>query len=59
MYEMLGANILQLCKWCRFLKHPKGDYEKAISSSIYYRIKLLGGFTPAISNKIGFEEPVL
>ena len=69
--EVENAEHEQLCRWSRFLPSPginsldKGDeiFETALKSEaetmgkIMERLKALGGFTPEISRKIGWNQP--
>jgi len=67
MKQVEEADIIQLCRWSRFLKSPGWsavgqDYfherlqeETKIMNRILERQKELGGWTPEISKRIGWD----
>lgn len=64
--EVEAASHEDLCRWRRFLHSPGlsalGNKEveareAAVMNRIVERVKGLGGFTPAMSKRIGWEVP--
>lgn len=47
----------ELCRWWRYLRSPKTEQEVAVNHRIAQRFKEVGGFTPEISKRIGWEGP--
>ncbi len=66
--EVDAADHEQICRWWRFLPSPGGGAigsetfsdvlkgEAAIMDRIGARLKEFGGFTPAISKRIGWDR---
>ncbi len=66
--EVEKAGHEQICRWWRFLKSPGqsaigkgnfteiGEQELKVMNRIAERLKKFGGFTPAISKRIGWER---
>jgi hypothetical protein len=54
--EIKKADREQICRWHRFLPSPINTTEHELSSIIFARYNELGGFTPELSKKIGWEE---
>jgi hypothetical protein len=70
MEQVEGADLEQICRWYRFLDTPGKKYmgssaanfeeienEVKVINRISERYRQLGGFTPAISKKIGWVPP--
>jgi len=45
----------QICRWWRFLSSPETDQEVKIMNLIAERFDEMGGFTPEISKRVGWE----
>ena len=54
MEEVEKADREQICRWWRFSPSPKTDDEVKVINRISERFDDLGGFTPAISKRIGW-----
>lgn len=60
--EVERASKEQLAQWYRFLPSPgqnnieKIDSEEEILNSILHRFSKLGGWTPSLSKKVGWEN---
>ena len=55
MEQVENADREQICRWWRFLASPITDEEVKVMDRIAERFKEVGGFTPAISKRIGWE----
>jgi hypothetical protein len=72
MGHVQTANRLKLAMWCRFLPSPGSAWiakspvvfdtemakESCILEAIRTRFNFLGGWSPAVSKKLGWDEPV-
>ena len=54
--EVEKGSHVDLCRWYRFLSSPKNSAQWEVMDRICQRFEELGGFTPAISKKIGWED---
>lgn len=54
--EVEKSSHVDLCRWYRFLSSPKNSAQGDVMDRISKRMKFFGGFTPAISKEIGWEE---
>jgi len=54
--EVEQADHEQICRWYRFLPSPQTDDETKAMTRIVERFNELGGFTPELSKKIGWDE---
>lgn len=52
--EVEAADREQLCRWVRFQSSPTTEDERILLNRIVERWKAAGGFTAAISNRIGW-----
>lgn len=57
MEEVKKADREQLCRWFRFLPSPLMEGEANIMDEIALRHRKKGGFTPEISEEIGWGSP--
>jgi hypothetical protein len=48
-------NIMLIAQLYRFLRSPENDAEVEVNDAIVDALKTLGGFTPAISKRIGWD----
>jgi len=57
--EVEAASHEQLAKWYRFLVNdePSDKERKRVMKRLSERIHELGGMTPELSNKIGWDSP--
>lgn len=53
--EVEKADREQLYRWWRFLSSPSTDDEAKVMNRIVERFDEVGGFTPEISKRIGWE----
>ena len=53
--EVEKASRLKICTWFRFIRSPISDDEVDIVNRIVERFDELGGMTPAISKRIGWD----
>ena len=53
--EVEKASRLKICTWFRFVRSPITDAEVDIVNRIVERFDELGGMTPAISKRIGWD----
>jgi len=53
--EVIDADREQICRWFRFLPSPNKE-EEIINEMLMDKFGEFGGFTPAISKKIGWKE---
>ncbi len=49
-----NSNHEQICRWYRFLPSPMNADETEIINIIVKKFKVMGGFTPELSKKIGW-----
>ncbi|MDB9911051.1 hypothetical protein OAC88_02810 [Flavobacteriaceae bacterium] len=54
--EVEAADLLQICKWMRFLLVSGDPEEQKVIIRMCERRDELGGITPAISKQIGWDE---
>jgi len=54
--EVDEASYAQICAWFRFLPSPETQDQMAILDYILCRFEELGGMTPEISKKLGWER---
>jgi hypothetical protein len=54
--QVEAADHEQICRWYRFLPPARTDGDVEIISRIYDLFHEWGGFTPALSKKIGWTE---
>jgi hypothetical protein len=57
MAEVEAADHELLCRWYRFLPAGVTAEEKPIMDRLVERFHALGGFTPAISKRLGWDAP--
>lgn len=53
--EVEVAGHEDICRWWRFLSSPENPQQIETMNLIGDRLKKLGGFTPTISKKIGWD----
>lgn len=53
--DVILADREQVCRWYRFLPSPTNALECAVMDKVVDRFRKLGGFTPEISKKLGWE----
>lgn len=54
--QINAANREQLCRWWRFLPFANCDSQVDAINTLEIRFKEAGGFTPEISESIGWKE---
>lgn len=54
--EVKAANHEQICRWYRFLPSTLDKDDAEVMDEMHNRYEALGGMTPEISKKIGWEE---
>ena len=57
MEEVEAADHELLCRWYRFLPAGVTAEEKPIMDRLVARFHAFGGFTPAISKRLGWDAP--
>ena len=55
--EVEKANRERLCRWYRFLPSLYSEEKVSIMDRIVKRWREMGGFTPEISKRIGWDPP--
>jgi len=53
--EVEEATHEQLARWCRFLPSPMTEEQLRVINHAAGRLKVMGGFTPEISKRIGWK----